>query len=310
MNEMKTTNVVLAVFLFVLILGCDGDIDTSIGPDDNKPSYEEALIRRLSGNPFQTWSPFGDRIIFCQDGDIWLMDNDGSNLQELIIFPDAQESASHPDWKIYDRIVFQLNYPNGSEICSKRAFSGVTERVNFDLPEPGLSQYQFPTLSSDGKYIVFTFNDNMYLSEYPPRGRASLIEVSEKINKSLEWVGMYSWSADEKIAFVAKTSEGTNIYVMDDIRTKTVVQITKGNIRDFNPSWSPDGKYIAFDSNRENIASEHNICLVKSDGTGLKILIKSAQYPRFHPSDNKLLYSAQRVEGWKIGLIHNVIQKE
>jgi len=151
----------------------------------------------------------------------------------------------------------------------------------------------------------------MYLSEYPPKGTATLINISEKINKDCEWVGMYSWSADGKIAFVAKTAEGTNIYVMNDVRAKTVSRITESNVRDYNPSWSYDGEYIAFDSDRYTIAGEHNICLVKSDGSDLKQLTKeSGKYPRFHSQNNDLLYSSKMVEGWRINLIHKAIQKE
>lgn len=305
--------VVLSVFLSIFILGCGGGIDTSIGPDNNEPSYQESLIRRLNDEPYATWSPIGDKILFCQDGNIWLMDNDGSNPDELVIFPDENEKASHPDWKIYERIIFQLNYPNSSEIYSKRAFSGIAEKVNFDLPEGGFIKYQFPALSLDGEYIVFTFNNQMYLSEYPPKGRATLINISEKINKDCEWVGMYSWSGDEKIAFVAKTTKGTNIYIMNDVRTKTVSQITEGNVRDYNPSWSHDGLYITFDSDRFAVAGEQNICLMRNDGSELKKLAEtSGTYPRFNPGpgNDDLLYSSKMVEGWRINLIHKAIQKE
>lgn len=303
---MKIVTFVLSVFFSIFVLSCGGGImDPNPGP-----SYQESLTRGLSAEPWATWSPAGDKILFCQDGNIWVMDGEGSSLEKLIISPDENKKASHPDWQIYEKIIFQLDYPenNSSEILSQRAFSGMAEKVDFDLPVGDSNVYQFPARSPDGNYIVFTFNDNMYLSEYPPKGTATLINVGEKINKDCQWVGMYSWASDGRIAFVARTSEGTNIYVMDDIQTRAVIQITRGNVRDYNPSWSHDGLYIAFDSNRFAVAGEQNICLMMSDGSELKKLAEtSGEYPRFHPKNYDLLYSSRMVEGWKINLIHKAM---
>jgi len=301
-KKMKTAAVALAVFFSILVLGCGEDI---ISPNTG-PSYQEPLARGLSAEPFATWSPAGDKILFCQKGNIWVMDGEGSSLEKLIIFPDENKKASRPDWN-GDRIIFQLNYPesNRSEIYSQRAFSGMAEKIDFGLPE---GSYQFPARSPDGNSIVFTFNDRMYLSEYPPKGIATLINVGEKINKDCQWIGMYSWSSDGRIAFVAKTSEGTNIFVMEDLQTRAVIRITEGNVRDYNPSWSHNGLYLAFDSNRFTIAGEYNICLIKSDGSDLKQLTKeSGAYPKFHPGNYDLLYSSKMVEGWRINLLHKAI---
>lgn len=301
---MKTTAIVLSVFFSIVVLGCGG----GIMPLDPGLSYPESLIRGLGAEPYATWSPAGDKILFCQDGNIWAMDNQGSSLEKLIIFPDEDKKASYPDWKIDDRIIFQLDYSrsNRSEIYGQRAFSGMTEKIDFNLPEGGSNRYQFPARSPDGNYIIFSFNDRMYLSEYPPRGTAVLINVGEKINKDCQWIGMYSWSQDGKIAFVARTSEGTNIYIMNDVQAKAITQVTKGNFRDYNPSWSRDGLYLAFDSDRFTVAGEHNICLVREDGTELeKLTDESGEYPRFNPGNYDLLYSAKMVEGWRIRLFHN-----
>jgi len=297
---MKTLTIVLSVFFLILVLGCGGDI---VDPDIGEVIY-------LAVEPYATWSPAGDKILFCQDGNIWVMDNEGLSLEKLIIFPDEDKKASHPDWKIDDRIIFQLDYQrsNSSEICSKRAFSGMTEKIDFDLPEGGSNRYQFPARSWDGNCIVFSFNDEMYWSEYPPRGTATLINVGEKINKDCQWIGMYSWARDGRIAFVARTSEGTNIYVMNDIETKAIIQVTNGNFRDCNPSWSYDGLLIAFDSNRFAVAGKQNICLMMSDGSNLKKLTdESGEYPRFNSGSHDLLYSSKMVKGWRINLFHNAI---
>ena len=81
--------------LAALALSCGDGINTIIGPNDN--NQKETLITRLNSEPYATWSPSGDNILFCQNEDIWIMNSDGSQPFELIIFPD--KNKSHPNWK-------------------------------------------------------------------------------------------------------------------------------------------------------------------------------------------------------------------
>ncbi len=159
------------------------------------------------------------------------------------------------------------------------------------------------------------------------------IDISEKIGKTCEWVGMYSWSRDgEKIAFSARTEEGTNIYVMD-VYSEDITQITEGPFQDNNPSFAPYYPYrIAFDSNRDTNGNadgtskygEHYIYTIKNDDilrsdnttrnddSKLKKLIKvlgeypSCQDPVFHPEYDWLLYSTDMSNEWLVNLAHNV----
>lgn len=303
---MKTLVVVLFVLFPILIGGCS--LGDGITNPNQGPSYQESLIRGLSARPYAVWSPDGDKILFCRDGDIWTMDGAGSSLDRSILSPDKNKNVSHLNWNVYERILFQMNYPvnSTSEIWSKKSFSGMAEKIDFDFPD---GRYQFPAISPDGSHLVFSYNDKMYLSEYPPKRTSTVVKIEKKINKPYEWARMYSWSRDGgKIVFSAKTSEGINIYVMN-VETGVITQITKGNFNDCNPSWDRTGLRIAFDSDRFAVAyGQQNICLMMGDGSYLKKLTDvEGEYPRFSPANYDLLYSSKMVEGWKINLLHKAI---
>jgi Tol biopolymer transport system component len=76
------------------------------------------------------------------------------------------------------------------------------------------------------------------------------------------------WSPDGKqIAFVGDGPQ-SDIYVMNADGTDQT-RITSNPAQDSYPAFSPNGKYIAFSSDRGNAdgSSEHDIWKMKSDGS-------------------------------------------
>ncbi len=147
------------------------------------------------------------------------------------------------------------------------------------------------SFSHDGKWIVFTSERNGF-------GQADIYRVHpdgtsiEQLTDNPAFDDQASLSPDgKKLAFVSSRETKTgNIWIMD-IASKKVTNLTgrQGIAGDpmkpngfFRPAWSPDGKWLAFSSDRNTIWRGHGngsgwehtqelgVYLIKPDGSGLR----------------------------------------
>ncbi len=102
--------------------------------------------------------------------------------------------------------------------------------------------------SPDGKQLAIAVKSG-------PGDAIALVDI--KTRKSvhyripeIEAIFSLDWSPDgSRIAFSASDGPQSDIYVLD-LNTRETVNLTHDLFSDLNPSWSPDGKYLVFQSDR------------------------------------------------------------
>jgi Tol biopolymer transport system component len=172
-----------------------------------------------------------------------------------------------------DRIVFDRLGPTEATLYISNA-DGTAERA---LTQPGSLDYN-PSWSQKGDWIVFT-------SERA--GSADLFRIHpdgtglERLTDDPAYDDQAAFSPDGKrIVFVSTRAGGrANLWILD-AASKKAMPLTEGNGGDFRPSWSPDGAWIAFSSDRDSDFRPGkgrwerlhlaDIYLIHPDGTGLK----------------------------------------
>ena len=185
-----------------------------------------------------SWSPDGKWIVFdgareptrgVYLGHIYVMRADGTGVRRL-----TREYANHwlPVWS-----------PDGKKILFEQ-FVGTPKPDRIDLWNPKLVDIY--TINPDGT------------------GKRRLARIRNEGNHCACAV----WSPDgTKIAYEAEGTRGRpDIYVMNADGSERK-QLTNHRARDENPDWSPDGKQIAFYSERVGNAE---IYVMNADGRGEK----------------------------------------
>ena len=228
--------------------------------------------RRLTNNPDNdyapSWSPDGKRIAFVSDRDghfignmstseIYVMDADGGNPQNLTNNPSNDLS---PSWS-----------PDGKRI----AFASVRRDKDGNL-----RRYDIYVMDADGKNQQ-RLTDNPHGDQYP------------------------SWSPDGKRIVFSSRREGHfenrfgityDIYVMD-ADGKNQQRLTNNRQNDWFPSWSPDGKYIAFASDRKGGLQNFDIYVVDADGKNQQRLTNNHVYdwsPSWSPDGERIAFTSER----------------
>jgi TolB protein len=123
------------------------------------------------------------------------------------------------------------------------------------------------------------------------------------INSSVHAISDVSPSPDGRlIAFTTIEKNISKIYIFD-LAGGVQKELMKSTSNDYSPTWSPDGKYIAFVSDRDHVLLDENrdvwtndIYIIKTDGSNIRRVTQdnvTSQYSglSWSPDGRKLAYN-------------------
>ena len=209
-----------------------------------------------------------------------------------------------------DRILFDRIGPTQATLFISNA-DGSEERP---LTQPGSLDYN-PSWSPKGDWIAFTSERD---------GSADLFRIHpdgtglERLTDDPAFDDQAAFSPEgTRIVFVSTRAAGrANLWILDTASHKAT-PLTSGLGGDFRPSWSPDGAWIAFSSDRESELPAAkgrwerlhlvDIYLIHPDGTGLKRISQHGGFcgsPKWTPDSKSVIaycMTAQDTWGHRFG---------
>ena len=273
--------------------------------------------RRLTENPkndqFPSWSPDGERIAFMSDRegnflhfDIYVMDADGGNQQNITNNPfDERYPSWSPDG---ERIAFSSrregNFENKfgitDEIYVMDADGKNTRRLTNNRKTDSS-----PSWSPDGKRVVFSSDRDGNRENYEIYVMDADGANPQRLTNNDFYDAHPSWSPDGKRIVFSSDRDGhfigefgitSEIYVMD-ADGKNTRRLTNNRKRDSFPSWSPDGKWIAFASDRKGDDVNYEIYVMDADGGNQRRLTNNRvddTSPSWSPDGKRIVFTSDK----------------
>jgi TolB protein len=248
-----------------------------------------------SGSAQPAWSPDGTRIAYSGSGEardedqdeleIYVMNADGSEKRRLTNdhVLDATPAWSPDGTRIAFAHMTGVGKPNADGVIVVMDAEG-NGRVEItrhpDAPDTVFDSH--PAWSPDGRLIAFTrvtytpsaFEPQVAVYTVDPSGGGERLLIEDAFEAS--------WSPDgTRIVFTSikdgngetcfhECSPSGEIYVARADGTE-LKRLTTSEADDRSPAWSPDGRWIAFVSDRSNrVEHENEIWVVGADGEGLR----------------------------------------
>lgn len=281
--------------LFVAVQGAGAQI----GRIDADGSNERMLTAGPGENTQAAWSPDGQRIVFTSTRDgaapqIYLMNADGSQQTRLTEHALPNDSpAWSPDGQ---RIAFR-SYRDRKAALYSMAIDGTQLRrlTTADSDKGGVRW------SPDGRHIAYeVYGDKGGIEFHVMKADGSEDrDISSALNKYKKT--QLSWAPDSsKLMFVSMNAyHETHIHVVNPDGSQPL-KLTQQPFVNTHPIWSPDGRRIAFVSNREGDSigrAAGEIFLMNADGSGVVNLTRhpaNEDEPKWSTDGRTLFFLSMR----------------
>ena len=207
----------------------------------------------------------------------------------------------HPVLFAKERILLHRIGPSQSTLFIAHADGSLKRPL---LPNSGFDYNA--SFSADGKWIIFTSERGGSADIYRVHPDGSGLD---RLTDDPAYDDQGALSPDgNRLAFVSSRGSGTaEIWVLD-LKTKKARNLTRAPAN-FRLSWSPDGKWIAFSSDRNTpvrrdrgqFAQSHavSIYLMRSDGTDVRRITSANKFagsPKWSPDGKRIVLYEMKIQ--------------
>jgi Tol biopolymer transport system component len=253
------------------------------------------------------WTADGESIVFSAAGPgisptLWRIPVSGGKPQRLNVGDNARYPAvsRQGDRLVYVRRVVDVNiWRTSGPTSTDPASTG-----KGDSPERLIHSTRYdvaPKYSPDGKKIAFVSGRTgvfeIYMCDSDGSNQQRLTSFGEARRRFRDdrfgGSGSPRWSPDSRlVAFQSTRMEGnTDIYVVSAEEGTAPQRLTHEASREVCPSWSKDGKWIYFGSNR---SGDWEIWRMPSEGGTAERVTKNGGYEAFESADGRFVYYAKQ----------------
>lgn len=244
-------------------------------------------------------APNGKRALFGARGDLFTVPAKHGPTRDLTQTSNAQEQ--YPAWSPDGKWIAYLTDANGENNLAIRPSNGENNQTFVTHFKSG---YFYNPLWSPGSNKL-AFSDNNHVLWYVNIDKKKPVRIDQDpVNPILD----YSWSPDGQwIAYSKTNKSGIQQIYFYSVKENKTFKVSQGMNSDWNPVFSPDGKYFYFVSARhENPTfseTEFNIATLKMDGIYVATLQANEKSPFAPVSDEgTFTKSSKKHESpWKPG---------
>ncbi len=241
------------------------------------------------------------KIVFASTGDqdtfeIMVMNSDGTAISNVSNNPaDDLDPVWSPDGK---QIAFVSNRMKNPSVTTQ-VYIMNADGTGASQLTAGLGNARYPAWSPDGKQIAFAY-------QYGTKSDIVLINADasgfKRITNSSDLNLSPSWSPDGKrLAYSSAVwDENQKKYINYDIFTINAdgtnpIKLTTSLADDYSPTWSPDGKMIAFTSERRGNAHIFVVNLSTNFAKQVTFNSKSMEnHPAWSPDGKSIAFDSNR----------------
>ncbi|HST20391.1 MAG TPA: Tol-Pal system beta propeller repeat protein TolB [Blastocatellia bacterium] len=253
--------------------------------------FADEIVKLLTGRDGIATS----KLAYVAGDSIRAMDYDGFNQRG---FASDGPIVRFPQFSPDGRYLAYVSYKSGvANIVVRSAEGGLVGGTNFNstTTSPSISpggQLAFSSaLSNDGSMEI-------YVSNLDGSGPRRLTRTQKGINISPRW----NPRTGREIAFISNRGGSPQIYVMDSSGSNQRPLISRGGHSD-SPSWSPDGRYIAF-----TYGGAGSFQVFVADVASGQLLQLTSQgrneSPTWSPDSRHIAFQSNRSGRWEIWQTH------